>query len=346
MDGLVKTYGILVLVGIFLISCKSEISSSENNRGAETHATKANGNKSAGTLNICEDAGNTGMTAVYVNESVKNAVIDYDNHNCDMAIYFDENAPKNAFVRNTTVIQETGNSGEVYGLWNNGADVIVTKSEFTTVFSGQFLPIRFDEGAQGTISSNKISGTHRVAILVRGADTDVAIKGNVINGSGAKTDNWAENGIQVDQGATAKVMNNEIRGHWWDGESNFASAGLLMFNTANSTVTNNIFNDNEFSLYVSGTDNKVTGNRSTSEIESQSSFEFKAWGILLNGSDNHLAGNKLSSMEGTGEVGIYIYPASSYNKITGNRINGFTVPVIDGGNESMIRGTPAPPQGI
>lgn len=345
MNNIIKTFGVMMMLGLFLVSCESEISSSENNTSAEINATKASNNNSASVSNTCQDAGDTGMTAVYVNESVRNSTIDFDSHNCDMAIYFDENAPKNAYVRNTTIIQETGNSGESTGVWNNGADITVTRSVFMTKFSGQFLPVRFDEGAQGTISSNELTGTHRVGILVRGSDTEADIKDNSIIGSGAKTSGWAENGIQVDQGAMAKIVNNEIIGHWWDGESNFGSTALLIWSD-NSKIMNNTFHNNEFSIYLLGNANSVKGNNTSSEIDSQSSLEFKAYGALIAGSENHLAGNSYSSVEGTGDVGIYILPGSSSNKITGNRISGFADSVLDVGDDSMIRGTPAPPQGM
>ncbi|SHF97052.1 parallel beta-helix repeat (two copies) [Fodinibius roseus] len=344
----IMSIGIFTITGFLTLSCDNVTSSSgstDNANNIESIAGKANSNKTTSALSTCKNAGDTGMTAVYVNQSLKDVTIDFDNHNCDMAIYFDENAPRKASVRNTTVIQETGDSGESTGVWNNGADVTVTRSTFITDFSGRFVPIRFDEGAKGTISSNELTGTHRVGILARGTETSVGIKSNSIVGSGAKTSGWAENGIQIDQGAAAEVINNEITGHWWDGESNFGSTALLILGT-NSKVTNNTLHNNEFSIYLVGNDNRVTGNRTSSEIESQSSYNFKAYGALVGGSDNHLAGNNFNSEESTGAIGVYVFPGTSENNITGNRINGFDTFLYDGGDDSMIRGTPAPPQEI
>ncbi len=59
-----------------------------------------------------------------------------------------------------------------------------------------------------------------------------------------------------------------------------------------------------------------------------------------------MAGNTFSSIENGGAAGIYILPGSADNKVTGNRINGFSYTIIDGGTDSMVRGTPAPPNGI
>ncbi|MCW9706551.1 right-handed parallel beta-helix repeat-containing protein [Fodinibius salsisoli] len=332
--------GLLITTCFLIWSCDTAIESTSSVDQNAAIQSMNNKSPNTNTLALCQNAGDTGMTAVYVNESVKGKSIDFSNHNCDLAIYFDENAPKNAVVRNTTVIQETGNSGTGMGLWNEGAKVMVSRSTFTTNFAGQYVPIRFDAGASGMISKNEISGTHRTGILLRGAGTDIQVKGNTISGSGAKTSGWAENGIQVDQGATADITDNEINGHWWDGESNWASTGLILWGS-NAQATNNTFNNNEFGIYLFGEGNKVTGNQTTSNIESQSSFNFKAYGVLVGGTENHLAGNNLSSKEGTGAAGIYIYPGTSYSKVTGNRIKGFAEPVNDSGNDSMIRGTPA-----
>lgn len=329
------------------------VTQSEMNDDTALSATEAkrggNGSGNAGPPATCQDAGDTGMTAVYVNQSVNGATIDFSEHDCDLAIYFDENAPKNAFVRNATVIQETGEGGSSTGLWNNGGNVTVSGSTFDTDFAGQHVPIRFDEGASGTISRNTLNGTHRAGIVVRGEGTSADIRGNSVTGSGAKSSGWAENGIQIDQGATVEVVNNEITGHWWDGELNFASTGLLVFGANNSRFTNNTFRDNEFSMYLGGSNNRATGNRVSSGIVSQSSLNFKAYGALIGGDGNHLAGNQFRADNGTGAVGIYILPGTSVNRVTGNRISGFEFPLFDGGDDSMIRGTPAgnpaPPSG-
>ncbi len=330
--------GIFVVLCFMAISCDSVINST-NNSNNELESIANSGHNSASVLSTCQTAGNTGMTAVYVNQSVSNTTIDLDSHNCDMAIYFNENAPMNATVRGVTINQTSAGGGTSTGIWNKGTDVTVTQSTFTTDYAGQHVPIRFDEGASGMISRNKIDGTHRTAILLRGDDTDVQVKGNTVTGSGAKTSGWAENGIQVDQGASGDITGNEITGHWWDGESNFASTGLMLFGS-NAKVTNNTFHNNEFSIYLYGENNKVTGNNTSSDIESQSSLDFKAYGALVAGTDNHLAGNSFSSADGTGAVGVYIFPGTSDSKVTGNKISGFTDPIVDGGDDSLIKGPP------
>ncbi|SMO60427.1 right-handed parallel beta-helix repeat-containing protein [Fodinibius sediminis] len=339
--------GICLAATFFTLSCDNRISSSsDSTTEIESIEKKSNTSHAPGGTASCKSAGDTGQTALYVNQSVKNATINFTNHDCDIAIYFDENAPENAMVQNTTIIQETGNSGEKTGIWNQGGNVTVHHSAFSTDFAGQYIPIRFEDGARGMVSMNKVTGNHRVAIVVRGALTEVTIKGNTIAGSGPKKGDWAENGIQVDGEATAAIINNDISGHWWDGDSNFASSAVSMLGASNSRVTNNTFQNNEVSIVLFGTGNKVTGNSTSSQIVSQSEFDFKAYGAWIGGSDNHLAGNTFSSPPGTGAVGIYIFPGSPNARVTGNHVHGFTTAIFDGTGDAMIKGTPTPLQGI
>jgi parallel beta-helix repeat protein len=189
-----------------------------------------------------------------------------------------------------------------------------------------------------------MNGAHRVGFLIRGANTEVDLLGNLITGTGAKTSGWAENGIQVDQGATADIIGNTVEGHWWDGESNWASTGILIFDSGSVEITNNDLHNNEFSIALYTSDSKVTGNKTSSDIESQSSLNFQAYGALVGGSNNHLAGNSFSATNGA--VGIYIFPGVESNDVTGNRIKGFDFLIFDGGTDSKVRGTPAPPNSI
>lgn len=351
MKKLPMNLGIFLLAILIAAGCETVTQSNIDDQSALESATeskKRNGNDDAGPPDTCQDAGDTGMTTVYANQSVSGVTIDFSEHDCDLAIYFDENAPKNASVRNVTVVQNTEGIGAVTGLWNNGGDVTVNGSTFDTDFSGQYVPVRFDNGSSGSIERNKIRGSHRTGILVRGEGTSATIRGNTVAGTGRNTTGWAENGIQADQGATVEVTNNEISGHWWDGdgEKPWASTGLLLFEANNSKVANNTLRDNEFAIYLAGSNNRATGNRTSSDIVSQSIHEFKAYGALIAGDENHLAGNTFSSADGTGAVGVWIFPETSVNRLTGNRISGFAFPLYDGGDDSMIRGTPAPPNGI
>lgn len=113
---------------------------------------------------------------------------------------------------------------------------------------------------------------------------------------------------------------------------------------SNAKVINNTFHNNEFSIYLSGENNKVAGNETSSDTASSFPINFMAYGALISGTNNHFAGNTFRAKEGTGAIGYYILAYDS--KVTGNRISGFPTPVYDSESDNKIKGTPAPPAGI
>lgn len=238
--------------------------------------------------------------------------------------------------------------GDQIGISAGGGDVQVERNRIDVPddYAHQFVGVSFTDGAGGSIRGNEIVGFHRAGILVRGAGTSATVRGNTVSGTGKRTIGWAENGIQVDRGASVRIQNNAVEGHWWDGKSNFASTGISLFGVDESGVVNNTLSDNEFGVYVAGRGNRVNGNDVANSFDSDSTFEFVSWGVLAAGSNNHLAGNRIAdtSVDGGG-AGIYLLPGASENKLTGNRISGFESNVIDATDESdenLIKGNPSP----
>lgn len=282
----------------------------------------------------CQPAGDTGLDAHYVNDTPTEPL----EVTCDIGVFVDEDAAVDGVDLEGTV---DGAQPDQYGVYVAGADVDVTDSSVDVAedFPSEFVSVAYRDGASGAISGNELTGAHRTAVLVRGDGTDVAVSNNAIDGTGAKTSGWAENGIQVDQQATADISGNAIRGHWWDGESNFASTGILLFGSDGSQVTNNTLVDNEFSVYIGGDDNHVSSNDTSSSIDSE---RFQAYGALIEGDGNHLAGNRFSADDGA--VGIYVLSGTA-NRLTGNRTDGFDTGVVDAGDGTAEHGNPSPVSG-
>ncbi|MDZ7744804.1 MAG: right-handed parallel beta-helix repeat-containing protein [Candidatus Saccharibacteria bacterium] len=285
---------------------------------------------SAGASDHCQTT--PAGTANYVNEVPNNAFT----VTCEIGIYFDQNGTINrAQVEGAT---DSAMSTQ-YGIYVDGAKVDVRNSSVTVEedYANRFVGVTYQDGASGAVRNSELTGALRAAVVVRGANTDVSVQKNLIAGTGAKTSGWAENGVQVDQGATASIKNNQIEGFWWDGESNWASTAIMLF-ADKSSVVNNDVKDSEFAFYVSGDKNKVKGNTTNSTVVSS---VFSAYGILVSGEKNHIAGNKLTSDDGA--VGVYFFPGSEKNRLTGNRVSGFAYPVYDGG-DNVVRGLVTPVQ--
>lgn len=337
--GRLKSLFALAIAGLLLVAfmapamAKGPGNSQGNGNGNSGNGSVSSQATSNGCIGTGVFDGSNELEAHYVNE-VPNGSLDVT---CDIGIYFDEDGLINNADVNGTV---AGSKSVQYGIYVNAADVDVTGSTVTVEddYGHQFISISYRNGATGTVRNNDLSGAHRVGVGIRGNDTDVRVQGNSISGTGAHTSGWAENGIQVDQGATADIRNNTVSGHWWDGGTNWASTGIMLYGSDGSKVTNNTLVDNEFSVYVFGHGNRVTGNRSSSDIVSQATPPFVAWGILIAGNDNDLTGNRLSATDGG--AGIYIFPGSEGNRLNGNRISGFGSGIVDGGSDNVARGNP------
>ncbi|MDP1569495.1 MAG: right-handed parallel beta-helix repeat-containing protein [Vicinamibacterales bacterium] len=282
----------------------------------------------------CQMTGVGTLTANYVNDVPSGPFV----VTCDIGIFISQDGVLSGVEISGTVSDA---KPVQYGIYVSGAAVTVTGSSVTVAdgYPHQFVSVTYRDGATGTIRDSVFTGAHRAGVALRGVGTDVTVSRNTVRGTGAKTSGWAENGIQVDQGAVARITNNIVTGHWWDGPSNWASTGILLF-SSNSHLSNNTMTDNEFSVFVAGSDNHVSGNQTSSTIVSQSIYNFRAWGVLIAGDRNHLAGNRVSADDGAG--GVYIYPGSTATRITGNRITGFEAPIIDGGTGTVARGNTSP----
>ena len=278
------------------------------------------------------------MSANYINEVP-------DEHftvTCDVGIFYNESGViTDANLAGTVADAQS----EQIGIYVYQADVDVRNSAVSVEenYPHQFVSIRYDD-ATGTIRGNTLEGAHRAGIVARGDQTDVTIHGNSIIGTGAKTSGWAENGIQVDQGAVATIRNNHVEGHWWDGDGNnpWASTGIMLFGSDGSSVIGNTLVDNEFSIYVAGDENKLRANRATSSVESSSElYAYRAYGVLVVGDRNDLAGNRFTETNNNGAAGIYEFAGSNRNKFTGNQIRGFEWPVFSLGSDALVRGNPS-----
>lgn len=99
-----------------------------------------------------------------------------------------------------------------------------------------------------TIEDNVICGYQKGGIVVDNVGSEADIIGNQITGWG-ETPVIAQNGIQVSRGATAIVQENTVSGHWYTGD-NWSSAGILLYEAGDTTVTGNTLNKNQVAIYT------------------------------------------------------------------------------------------------
>lgn len=205
----------------------------------------------------------------------------------------------------------------------------------------------FVVGSTGTISNNTIGGiTHGpsnglqsgVGIRVSarpGETSDVDINGNIIdtyqkNGmvitnfyggtavhadidgntvTGAGPVNYiAQNGIQVSNGATATITNNDVSGHDYT-PFTFAAVGLLIFDAGNVTISGNDIHDNMEGIYLQDTDNPVVSGNTLTNNYDASIFTYLS-------SNGTYSNNQVLGVPGS--YGMYLYDTAGNNSVTGN----------------------------
>ena len=249
-------------------------------------------------------------------------------------------APGDESVSNVNV-QQCSFSNQPAGVYLEHDDydnISVRDSTFTIpdTVPGQWLHIVFAGGATGRIEGNDLSGAHRVGILARGEGTEVTIRDNTIVGTGPKTDGWAENGIQIDQGATATVSRNTVADHWWDNTS-WASTGILALGD-NIKIQQNEVLGNDVGVWLDHDNCHLNRN----EIVVEADGDFPGFdGVVVEGDRNRLINNDIVG-DPDAFSGILLW-GSTGTKLINNRIEGFQMEIERFGDEGTILPPPFDP---
>ena len=273
-----------------------------------------------GATGECQETGVDGLTAHYVNE-VPHYSLDVE---CDIGIFFDQNGRiNNVEIRGT----EGNETSQQFGVYVHGANVDLTNSSVSVEadYRDQFVSVSYRAGSSGNVRGNVLEGAHRVGLLIRGADTSVQARGNTITGSGAKTSNWAENGIQIDQQAHAVVANNEVHDHYW-ANNDWVSSGIVVFDTSRVNVQRNTITGGDMGLWLEGENHTAIHNT----IETSSGEDTNVWndGVYIDGANIGLRHNNIRALrEDNGDVGVWVL--GSNNKLIGNFIEDFADPILD-----------------
>jgi nitrous oxidase accessory protein NosD len=276
----------------------------------------------------CQPTGVDDLEAHYINE-VPDEVLEVT---CDIGIFFDEDGDINGVEIKGTV---DGSKNPQHGIYVNGANVKITGSivDVEEDYPDQFISIKYSNGATGIVRDNRLSGAHRVAILLRDTDTSVNVRGNVIRGTAAKTSGWAENGIQIHEGATSVVRDNQISDHYW-AANNWNSSGILVFDTRNVVIQRNTITGGDLGLWLEGENHNAIHNT----IETSSGDDVTVWndGVYIDGKNIGLRHNKISALrDDNGDIGVWVFGEN--NKLIGNDIVGFgDEPIWNGGENTKL----------
>ncbi|MCZ2115101.1 MAG: right-handed parallel beta-helix repeat-containing protein, partial [Anaerolineae bacterium] len=141
-------------------------------------------------------------------------------------------------------IRDTGQSG-----CQNGRAIMVGNLGFTT-------------SGTADIHDNTIVGYQKTGILVAYTGSYATVTDNIVQGAG-KVGYIAMNGIDVGNGASADVTGNTVSGNWYTGATNWANAGIILYDGGASNIANNTVTENMLGVYIYDSPATVASNTIT-----------------------------------------------------------------------------------
>ena len=229
-------------------------------------------------------------------------------------------------------------SSPTFGIRVDGGSVDVTENtvDGDDALAHQFLSIGYADGATGAVDSNTLNGGHRVGVLATGDSTDIDVLDNEITGLGPKSDGWAENGVQVGGGATARIRGNTVADHWWDLD-NFQSSGIILYQPGDSVnIQRNSIVDNDAGVALWGgyRHNVIHNTIEVTEEDPGDNGVLHAGVFVLETTNSGVRQNTITAVDG--DMGIFLYQSATNTKLIRNDISGWASPIVDQGEETKL----------
>ena len=199
---------------------------------------------------------------------------------------------------------------------------------------GGFLPDGTPTPGRATITGNLVARYQKTGVVVFNPGSSAAVSGNTIVGVGP-TDVIAQNGVQVSDGATARVSDNTITGNVYTPAGTEAT-GILVAEAGAVSVTGNLLFGNEVGvnidtqvvpILVSGNailgstqDGVVVFNSSGVTLLGNRVVGSGRDGVRLDGATKSVIA--LNSVLDSGKVGLRVVGDSGANLIVFNRLYG------------------------
>jgi hypothetical protein len=227
------------------------------------------------------------LTAAMINPSNVSGKVDATG--CNIGVYYGPSGTGQ-------VSQAEVFGANYFGVVNNGGSVDVTNSSVhnigETPFNGDQhgVGIYFAFGAvnSGSLKNNTVSQYQKGGIVVNGGSAQ--IQNNRVTGLGP-VDFIAGNGIQVADGATGTVTNNDVSGNAYTGTNGASSAGVLVFGgcgelaSTGVEIRNNMLSGNDMGVAV------TNYNADCSAQTAQATNEIVRNNTLTNDATSNVSGN-------------------------------------------------------
>jgi Right handed beta helix region len=234
------------------------------------------------------------LTAAMINPS---GVVtgNVDATGCNIAIYYGPGSHGSVWKANV-------HGATYFGVVNNGGHVNVRRSSVHDIGESPLngaqhgLAIAYVQdspGSTGWITNNKIWNYQKGGIVVRGTSTRALVGGNRVTGAGP-VDFIAQNGIQVSDGAKARVEKNIVKGNSYTGNGLVSSAGILVFGgcglalVKGITIDKNVLVGNDVGIWLfngdpacvnaSPTPTRITATKN--RVSNRAVTNTSGWGVI------------------------------------------------------------------
>lgn len=202
-------------------------------------------------------------------------------------------------------------------LIDEGGSATITQNHITNVqddpFSGGQSGLGiYVQGGTATITRNTVDNYQKGGIVVDGTDgrTFAAISNNTVTGVGLTSVN-GQNGIQVSNGASARVERNEVSGNLYDSsDQSVGASGIYLVNPGAVVVERNEVSENDLGILVQNSTLAVISNNRVSD----STYV----GINLVNSRLSVVSN--NTVSGSPFDGIFVDSTSVLNLFLSNRL--------------------------
>lgn len=274
---------------------------------------------------------------------------------CDIGVYY--NSDKTGNVAGADIHDATQ-----YGVFVDGnvadVQVNVTDSSIYNIGdhngSGEFTPTGGQHGVavyyngfnlpgqvSGKVWGNDVSQYQKGGIVANGQTVSVSVRDNTVTGL-SPVAFIAQNGIQLGYGATGQVMGNTVDGNWYEG-ANWASTGILMFESSNVVVQKNAVMGSQTGISVEtwcwygvqdASNNKIINNEVTGADWGVSVAAYNYYSDCDASANNNKVDKNVIVSEG-GDTGVWMgaydyqgngnfTPEADNNKLIRNEIRGFS----------------------
>jgi hypothetical protein len=337
-QNLTKRVILAMLAGVcgLAIALSAQFTASANSHCVAVSTSKGNLTAAQVGGNISGEVDATGCdVGAYFNADSPGQVMNAEIHDANQyGVFVDGN------VAGDTKVDVTGS--EIYNIGNHSGGVFAPNGGQTGL-GVYYAGFNSPGTVNGVVSDNAIHDYQKGGIAVNGSNASANVNGNDIDGL-EDVPFIAQNGIQFGYGANGQARGNTVNGNWYTG-ANWASTGILVFESDNIKVDKNTVENNQVGISMetwcffgvpTASNNKVVSNN---VLESQWGVSIAAYSFFsdcdASANNNKVTNNTVSNSDVDGSEGIFVgtavisgsfEPEANNNKVIHNSVSGFATP--------------------